>query len=474
VSITDGETIIMNASAGTDVCRVTVIGPRRQVEIALPAHVPLADLFPALAGYAGIDRAAAVQAPGGWVLQRLGQLPFEPQLSAAQAGLADGELIYLRPAAAGLPPAVSDDIADAIAGVHGKPDRWTAADARRAGLGAGLLFLLAGAVAIARAGPPWTVPAEAAAVMAVVLVCAAAVASRAAGDAGAGIVLGCAALPYAFLAGLAGSARLAPLPHAGLFGLLAGFAAVMVTAIVAAVGVAAGLPVFSGVAAAAAAGVAAAWMNYTVHGITGAGAAAAVVTLALVLTPLVPGLAFRLARVQLPPVPATVADLRDDAGGMPDAEMAVRAESADRFVTGAACALGLLGTGAEITLGLGGGLLATVTAVVLSGVLLLRSRLFRGLLQRLWLMIPGYGGLAWLAVLATRQALPAGHLALVLATLLTGTGIVAGTGCWLPRGRPSPFWGRAADVAEMLTVVSMIPLAMGVAGIFGRLHGLGG
>jgi type VII secretion integral membrane protein EccD len=463
----------MNAAADTDVCRVVVVGPRRQVEIALPAYVPLADLFPALAGYAGIDRAA--HAPGGWVLQRLGQPPFEPQLSPAQAGLADGELIYLRQAAAQLPPVICDDVADAIAGLHGKPDRWAPADARRAGLAAGALFLLAGAVAVARAGPPWTVPSVVAAVMAAVLVVAAVGASRAGGDAGAGAVLGCAALPYAFLAGLAASARSGQLPHAGLPGLLAGFAAVMLTAIVAAAGVAAaGLPVFSGVAAAAAAGVAAAWISYAAHGVTVAGSAVVVMTAALVLMPLVPALAFRLARVQLPPVPASAADLRDDAAGVPAADVAVRAENADRFVTGAACALGLLGVGAEITLGLGGGLLAPVTAVVLSGVLLLRSRLFRGRVQRLWLMIPGYGGLAWLAVTATWRATPAGHLALVLLALLAGTAIVAGIGCWLPRGRPSPFWGRAADVADLLAMVSMIPLAMGVAGVFGRLHGLGG
>jgi len=312
-------------------------------------------------------------------------------------------------------------------------------------------------------------------VMAAVLVVAAAGASRAGGDAGAGTVLGCAALPYAFLAGLADLARLGPLPHAGLFGLLAGFAAVMLTAVVAAVGVAgAGLPVFSGVTVAAAAGIAAAWISYTVRGVAGAGAAVVVVTLALMLTPLVPALAFRLARVQLPPVPATVEDLRDDAAGAPGADVAVRVKTADRFVTGAVCALGLLAAGAEIALGLGGGLLAPVTAVVLAGVLLLRSRLFRGRVQRLWLMTPGYAGLAWLAVTATRRAMSAGHLALVLLVLLAGTGIVAGIGCWLSRGRPSPFWGRAADVADMLGMVSLIPLAMGVAGVFGRLHGLGG
>ena len=52
--------------------------------------------------------------------------------------------------------------------------------------------------------------------------------------------------------------------------------------------------------------------------------------------------------------------------------------------------------------------------------------------------------------------------------------IVIGTGAWLPGHRPSPFWGRAADVADMLLVAAMVALALGVAGILHSLRGLGG
>src|SRR5580658_8355097 len=157
----------------TDICRITVVGPRRRIDLALPAHVPFAELFPVLARYAGLDQAAVAQAPGGWVLQRLGQAPFAPQATPAQAALLDGELIYLRPHAAELPAVRCDDIADAIAGVHEGPDRWRPADTSRLALGAGAALLLAGVVAIGRAGPPWTIPALAAAVMALLLTVAA-------------------------------------------------------------------------------------------------------------------------------------------------------------------------------------------------------------------------------------------------------------------------------------------------------------
>jgi type VII secretion integral membrane protein EccD len=331
--------------------------------------------------------------------------------------------------------------------------------------------------AIARAGPPWTIPALAAAVMALLLLAAGVAAGRpATGSAAtsAGLVLGYAALPYAFLAGLAAPAGRLPLAHAGVFGLLAGFAAMTLAATLAAAGIAAARPAFCGAAVAAAAGFAAAWLIYAVRGITPAGAAAMVVTPALALTPLIPAVAFRLARLPLPPVPASAEDLRDEALMIPGEQTAERAKVADRYLTGGASALGLMGAGAEFVLGHGGGggggRLALLAGAVLAGVLILRARLFRGRAQRLWLMIPGYGGLAWLVA----GRLAAGPLLPVLVLLAAGAAIVIGVGSWLPAHRPSPFWGRAADIADTLLIIGMIPAALAAAGVFGYLHGLGG
>src|ERR1700749_3986944 len=36
-----------------DLCRLTVCGPARSVELAVPVHVPLIDLLPALVGHLG-------------------------------------------------------------------------------------------------------------------------------------------------------------------------------------------------------------------------------------------------------------------------------------------------------------------------------------------------------------------------------------------------------------------------------------
>jgi len=139
----------MSAASGADTCRVTVVGPRRRVDLALPARIPFAELFPTVAGYAGLDDDAARQAPSGWVLQRLGQAPFPLEATPLQTGLRDGELIYLRPREAQLPELAFDDVADVIAaGIGDRPDRWGPRETRRVTLGAGANSITANGAAL--------------------------------------------------------------------------------------------------------------------------------------------------------------------------------------------------------------------------------------------------------------------------------------------------------------------------------------
>jgi hypothetical protein len=115
-----------------------------------------------------------------------------------------------------------------------------------------------------------------------------------------------------------------------------------------------------------------------------------------------------------------------------------------------------------------------VTCAVLACVLLLRSRLFQGLAQRLWLLIPGFGGLILLAAGSVHGSSQARHLALALGPLIAGSALVVAVGLWLPGRRPSPFWGRMADITDTLLNVGLFPLALGLAGVFGKVRGLGG
>ena len=61
----------------------------------------------------------------------------------------------------------------------------------------------------------------------------------------------------------------------------------------------------------------------------------------------------------------------------------------------------------------------------------------------------------------------------LLLALVVAAALVAGVGLRRPDHRPSPVWNRAAAIAAMLLVISLVPLALAVAGVFGLLHGLG-
>jgi len=407
------------------------------------------------------------------VLQRLGEEPFAPAMTPLQAGLQDGEMIYLRPHPAQMPRMAFDDIADVIAsGLAEQPARWATRYARWVALAAGVVALAAGAVFVVRTGPPWSGPATAATAIALALLAAAAAVSRAVGDSRAGALLGFAAVPYAFLAGLLGPAKTTPLTHLGAVHLLSAFAAVAFAAVVAAAATAE-LSLYFGLVVASLFAVLGAWVAYA-FGIGLAAAATVVVVPALALCPLIPAVSFRMARMALPQVPRHADDLRRDTLAIDGAEVFDRTATADRFVTGAASGIGLVGATAAGALAFSRSWLGLVTCAVLACVLLLRARLFQGLAQRLWLLVPGFGGLVLLAVGEMHGSSPSRHLLLALGPLVAGVALVVGIGLWLPAHRPSPFWGRMADIGDTMLIVGLLPLALGLAGVFGKVRGLGG
>jgi type VII secretion integral membrane protein EccD len=288
----------------------------------------------------------------------------------------------------------------------------------------------------------------------------------------AGALLGYAALPYAFLAGLLGPARAIPLAHLGAVQVLSAFAAATLAAVLAVLA-AAELTLYIGVIVASLLGVLGAWVAY-MFGVGFAAAAAMVAILALALTPLIPAMSFWLARVTLPQVPRHADDLRRDTLTIDGAEVFSRAALADRFVTGAVSGIGLVGATAVAALAFSRSWLSLGACAVLACTLLLRARLFRGLSQRLWLLVPGFGGLMLLAVGEIHGSSQAQRLALALGPLAVGVAVVIGIGMWLPSHRPSPFWGRVADIGDTALIIGLIPLALGVAGVFGKVRGLGG
>jgi len=442
------------------------------MDVAVPSGVTFAEFIPVAVRACGLTDEQLTGPPGGWVLQRLAEAPFEAGQTLAAAGVRDGDIVHLRPGILALPPAVCDDIADELAAVHHGPGRWTVADARRLALGGCAAALFTGALVLIRSRPLVVAGTAAhghaagagmalavAAAFAAVLLGGACAIAQGTRDATAAALLAWAALPYAFAAGawaMTGAHHGAPGPLVVAAGLTTVGAVALIAALVIPE------PMLSGPALAAWAGTAGAALVQLFPRIGVAGGAALVAAGMLALSPLAAWAAIRLARFPLPPVPA--ADLPDNEP-VPSTVRS-RALLADRLLAGLAAGTGLTAGGAAAILAFQHSWPARATLAVLAAALLLRSRVFASRAARLWLAVPGFlsGALA-----AVSLGTPA-----ALAVAAVAAAVLAGIAVRLPGWRPSPWWGRLADIGDAAAIAALLPLAMAVAGVFGVLRGLAG
>lgn len=464
----------MRTAIGSDLVRVTLVAPRRRIDLSLPADVPLAHMLAPLLQAAGADLADAGLAHSGWVLQRLDEAPFDSAQTLTACGVRDGELLYFRPQLAQFPEVTFDDVADVIAtGINERPDRWRPETTRRFGLLGAAALLALGVVGLGFSGPEWLLPAVAAGGVSLALLVAAIVLSRALGDAGAGAVLGFSALPYAFLGGLVAPARSVELLDLGSMHMLAAFGAVTLAAVVAGFAIAEGLPTFLGVGFAGLLGAIGAGCVEAFDA-PPVGVAAMTAAVCLALTALIPSLSFKLARLPLPSVPANADELRSAAQVFDGPSVLRRTGDADRFATGLVGGVGLVSIAAHGFLAAKGGWLTVTMSLVLSAVLLLRARVFHGRAQRLWMLGAGLAGLGMLGVRFAITGTPEQTLVTVVLPLLVIVTIMVALALWLPAHKPSPFWGRAGDIFDLTFIISLVPLALGLLNVYSWLRGLSG
>ncbi|MDP9849382.1 type VII secretion integral membrane protein EccD [Streptosporangium lutulentum] len=453
-------------------CHVTIVGPRRKADLTVPADIPLPHVMPSLLRAMGEVGGDFASGPG-WVLQRIGGPPLDLGQSLGSLGVLDGEVLHLRPSEVMLPPVLFDDVADVVATeVEEGSSKWTPKHTRLLGMNAAVMLLVTGVVILATVGPPWTVPAVLSGVLAVLLLVAGAALSRAVGDSGAGTLIGYVALPYGFLAGL-----LIPASDESVFGLgaphlLSGFAFTAFVATVGVIAIADGVPGFLGTAVASTVGAVCA-ASVMVFEAPPAGVAALAVTILLAFSPLIPTLSFRLARVPMPSMPVNAEELRADNQRIDSSSIRERAAYAQRYVTGLVAGMGMVTLGTQAYLVRDSGWVTTAIQLTLSLTLILRVRVFHGFGQRLWLMIAGIAGIVMFAI---SQAVDSGGVVAiaVVVGLLWVAAIPVGMGLWLPKGKPSPFWGRAGDIVEALLIVTLFPLALGVLGVYTWMRGLAG
>src|SRR4051794_656359 len=88
--------------------RITVVGGDKRVDVALPSESPIGEYVVGLADLCG-QTAGGLMTPA-WSLAPAGREPWPVELSLAEAGVADGQVLYLCDSARdpGTAPVVED------------------------------------------------------------------------------------------------------------------------------------------------------------------------------------------------------------------------------------------------------------------------------------------------------------------------------------------------------------------------------
>ncbi|NHC14819.1 type VII secretion integral membrane protein EccD [Motilibacter deserti] len=433
--------------------RVTVLFRGRRADLAVPGVVPVCDLLPELA--AAVSALDPYSVHGGYRLVRADGSVLLPETGLTAQGVEDGAQLTVEPGVDVAPARVYDDVVEAVADTVQKAERpWDSAASRTTALAASALLLLLGSVALGlerHVGLPVTAVTGS---LALLLVVAAAVLARTSDEPQAATVVAWSAVPYAAVAGLAGApdepvSRL-PLALAGagvLVAALAGIGALRSTRV-------ALLPAAVVGTAGLAAGVALAATSWPTARVV-----AVVLVVAVLLGSAVPALALAAARVRAP-APRSDSEIVADPEPVDPADVTRQVRLGRSLQVALAVASGLLAVLSApfvVRLGVSGLLLGVVACAVV----LLRTRQYRALRDVSVGMACGIAGLVALAVAAV-VVHPSWREA--LAACLVGVGVVLLAAAVTPHP-PSIRLARAADVAEAVALVALLPLLVLATGL---------
>ncbi|MFD8689750.1 type VII secretion integral membrane protein EccD [Streptomyces sp. NPDC059651] len=482
----------MSTTAATGFCRVTVVAPDSRIDVALPHDLAVADVCPEILRLTG--RTQAVATPTGYHLVRRDGTVLDGARTLAAQQVLDGEILSLRPFADSLPPAVFDDVSDAVASAVAR-DRhlWSDDLLRGAGpAGAALLLVLLGFV-LWSADPVrhdmHGLPGVIAGAAGVLLTAFAGVRARVYADRLTAVALGLGALPLVLLAGsgiIGPDAGQGP----GRLQFLLGCVAVLVAAVVLTAVTPGGDAPFVAAAFLATAGTLAAFGAILAES-TAASAAAVCAPAAIGLVAFLPGLSARFARLPIGYVPQHTAGTgHDDPYADPDAghrdAPVDAAHIAERARRGHELLLGLVGGCAALVaasaavLGFSGDVRGQLLALATGLAMLLRARLFRYTSQVVCALAAGLGALTLLilglalnppADLAAALAIRTVQLS---AAIAAGAALLTAAGLIVPRKGLSPFWGRVLDLTESALLLSLVPLCLAVLDVFARARALTG
>jgi type VII secretion integral membrane protein EccD len=296
--------------------------------------------------------------------------------------------------------------------------------------------------------------------------------SRAFCDAGAGRPLAYVAVLFAAVGGATAFASDHTIGGFGTLSVLGGAGAALVMVVVAVFAVADGVPGLLGVGVAALVVLMAAALD-AVTGVGAAGTAAVAVVLALGLTQPVPVLALRLAELPLPMIPFTADDVRQDTSMVDGADVLRRTVLADAYAGALVGSVALVVAAGQAVLARQHGAGVQWMMAVVATACALRARAFPGWLQRSFLLAAAAVGAGMLALCLASQQSGTYQLLYLVAPLVGSCVVLVVTALRLPGHRASPLWRRATDLLDSLVVLSLIPVALNVLGVYGYVRGFG-
>ncbi|MFD7917715.1 type VII secretion integral membrane protein EccD [Streptomyces sp. NPDC059740] len=453
-------------AVSAEVCRLTIAGPAGRADLAVPVSTPVSTLLPVLLRRVHSDPGVALT----WTLQRLGEPPLDLDATPESAALRHGDVLYLRPADDTMPELEYDDVSDGVSqavGTH--TDRWRPELTRLLFLGLSCLVLAALAAAIPVLGHGALVPLLYG-LSTLVLGAGCALDQQWSGDRGIALVTGVGACANAALAGWTsfGSAAALSSPKAGDI-LLAGAAATLVAAVVL-------LPMsripiaVTGTVLSVAALVAVTAGVSVLFDWDAARSSGTVAVVAFFFGHLAPRASLRLARLRVPQLPHNAAELQEDVDPVAEDLVKRRTAIADSFLTVVTSAAAALCSGAFVLVAKADGWICWVFPLVFATAVLLRSKHYNAIWQRVPTVLCGVLGLlAAVLAFATSFSSSAGRCALLVG-LLIGALLVL-VGAWrLPTARLLPVWGRMADILEMLTAIALVPLLLQLLHVYAHVR----
>ncbi|MGW8888701.1 type VII secretion integral membrane protein EccD [Streptomyces sp. NPDC055749] len=491
----------MSTTAATGFCRVTVVAPDSRIDVALPEDIAVADVYPEILRLTGQTQAAGT--PTGYHLVRRDGTVLDGARTLAAQQVLDGELLSLRPFAQSLPPAVFDDVSDAVASAVTRDRQlWNDELLRGAGLVGGVLLLVLMGFVLWFADPVrhdmHSLPGIIAGSAGLLLTAFAGVRARVYGDRATAVALGLGALPLVLIAGsgiIGPDAGQGP----GRLQFLLGCVAVLVASVALVALTPSGDAPFVAATFLATVGTLATFLAILTEA-SATQTAAVCAPVALGVVAFLPGLSARFARLPIGyasprTTPAGYDDSFADANGGPEADgepvdaerIAAQARRGHEMLLGLVGGCAAVAVGSAAVLGFSDNIWGQILALAGGLAMLLRARLFRYTSQVACVLVAGIGAIA-LLVLGLSLNPPTDLLyelvrygdrgSLDIRTIWLSAAVAAGAalltaiGLIIPRKGLSPFWGRLLDLTESALLLSLVPLCLAVLDIFSRARAM--